>query len=390
MFLAASQANSLLNFAQNINPVNPINPFNPFAGQPSFDLGASDSATTQSVLLALDRANATGSLPPLQTFNAWLATHSPGGRSPLASLSAPSKPLEVPASAAPTNLPSALTTPVGPIPQASLSLSRPPSLPSNGGLSSPGAPVNYTNEMLAVITTRDSARLIEVQATLLSISYQMVVASELAFNHSDVAKAFLVVAGELQSLAFASGAAASDVQAVDAERVLNLLQEKAKAQDAKIAAASAEAKAGSFDIQSFSPGLAGLLDPSLIYGTWQRLETTLAGQLILYKITRNEFVKINASTDSQGRQAIRTEFHPGAVTAEMSYTLNPDGLGRQEASAEVSVTILVEKSASNRMELQFSFLRAKGSAFGEDTNLVMDVLVEQEGEKKAFVRVSKV
>ena len=95
-------------------------------------------------------------------------------------------------------------------------------------------------------------------------------------------------------------------------------------------------------------------------------------------------MKINVTT-LNGKKRIQSEDEPGAVRCYVTSDLPDDGA----TAGQVNVTMLVDRSGGKTWALSFAFLRAKGTAVGKTTEEAVDVLVEQEGEKKAFVRVSE-
>lgn len=239
-----------------------------FSALSAFNLSTSSPANApvvEGLHRALGRGNMTGGLPPLTELNTLLAAGSPFRTSPLATLPQPPSP---PPSAPPAEgtLHRTLTTP--------------PSLPGNP--SAVPFDSNLSDDLLVLTTTLTVAQLIETQATLLSISYQFLAAAELQGTNLQVRMPLRIVAMELQSLAFAFGARANHEQAEAAERAIAKRLQMEAAHDSP-------SGPGTMPTSTLPEGaelLAATLDPNLIYGTWQRLETSGPGQRILYKIGR--------------------------------------------------------------------------------------------------------
>ena len=247
------------------------------------------------------------------------------------------------------------------------------------------APISASlkDEMIAVLAVLNVAQLTEAYYILASIGIQLLADASLVIDHPAVAGALNFAGNEVLSLGHATAAMGSQVEVNAAQYALGVLVKKSKSP----AAARPHPARGLPRDQGAGhrEELSGILDPSLVYGTWQRLETDPSGQLIMYKVTRNELVKINATTDRDGVESIRTECHPGSVVGYVNYRRPTGSHSVEDSTGKINVVLVVEKSNGHQLSMTFTFLRAKDA---ENTQSV-DVLVENEGEKKAFVRLSK-
>ena len=365
-----------------------------FGTQPAWNLSASDPASVfaaQGVNLALARANASGALPPLQELTALLTANSPAA-SILATLPAPASATPFTTAATPEDSASGIpdaTSPVvsNPVLAPSFLLNAPNQLRSErngmGAAAMDGgddrAAAKALNDAQTALTV---AQLTNAFYILETIGDQLLAdAALLALKGNASVAAALEFAGfQCASLGFALATAASEENTAAAQRTITYLQDTASLQKAQAASLAAQA----------SSSADGSVDPDLIYGTWQRLENQGSGQLILYKVTRNEFVKINVTTDANGDEDVEIEAHPGAVTAYISYKRPGGGGSPEKVIGRINLKLVVGKADGSRLALTFAVLQAKGSDGGENAGRTVEVLVEQEGERKAFVRVSDV
>ena len=351
-------------------------PMGPLGVLPGFNLSAPTGSTAlaaQGVQLALARANGTGALPSLVELNALLAAVDPSNSSPLATLPAPGSAPEPP-------LLSITDT---------LLLPNQLSLPSNlaGSVQSMSAgnqtsSSRFNDEMVALLAVLNVAQLTEAYYLQASIGLQLLADASLFTENPTLAGALNFAGNELLSLGHATAALGSQLEVDAAQYALAALIKRNQTRQAT-PGEPGPALASALVANPDSP--AGILDPSLVYGSWQRVENQPSGQFIMYKVTRNELVKINATTDPDGVEAIRTECHPGSVVGYVSYRRPTGSLALEDSLGKVKVTLVVEKSNGNTMSLEFSFLRARDAANSQ----AVDVLVEEDGEKKAFLRVSR-
>ena len=303
---------------------------------PAFNLSAPDpvsSFVAQGVNQALARANSTGSLPPLAELNPLLANNNPLQASVLATL-----PVQV--NPAPPAAATAATTPAG------------------------GSPLSV--EMTAALTTLDIAQLTEAFNILKGIGLQLIGDGYIFINNTNLSAALRAAGNELEGLGHVYGAMASEVRVDATQQLITAMQSRPSPAD---------------------PGAA--IEPEVIYGTWQRLETTEPRSLVLYKFTREEFVRISAVPTGNGNRRVSTENHPGAVTAYVSYEVPGEDFSFDQALGAIKVTVQIEASDCKLLTFDFSFLRARGKDVEGDGEVLVDVLVETAGERKAFVRVSK-
>jgi hypothetical protein len=306
----------------------------------------------QAVNLALARANGTGVFPPMGPFMDLLARSNPSNTSIL------------------QTLPPFVAQPSPAFPEADLAT--PVAVADVAAGKSQKTAVN--DEIIAVLGALNAAQLTEVYYLLASTGIQLIAESALLIENVPVSAALGFAGNEILSMAHAAGALASQVQVESAQYALAVLVNATKAKPAKPELAPTAPEAA-------PAGASGrYLDPSLIYGTWKRLENRPSGEEVLYRITRNELVIMNSATDDQGDQAIQTEIHPGAVEGYVSYRLPA---GQTQAAGRVKVAILVKQASGSSLTMNFYFLKA-----GEEASAgAFDVLVEQEGDGKAFLRI---
>ena len=121
---------------------------------------------------------------------------------------------------------------------------------------------------------------------------------------------------------------------------------------------------------------------NLVYWVWQRFENTFSNQTILYKFAPQEFVKVNVTTDAEGDDLIETEYHPGAVSAKMRYKRTAASQSPDLRSGKVQVRVV---AGGGGLVMPFVYLQLTGLTNG----MILDLLVEQDGEKRAFYRIAE-
>ena len=330
---------------------------------PGLNLSAPDpvsAAVAGGVNLALARANGSGALPALGLLNDQFAAQNPLGGSPLATLPQPSD----------------VTQPIR-------------LNPLRFGTTVLDISLSSSTEMQAAILNLNAAQLQEAGRLIQSIGHQLLAGAGLAFDNKTVVGALAFAGDDLLGIGDALEAAAAHAEGQAIQEVILGIEDKADKADKAAKAAKAQA-ASSQD--AFGPD--GTLDPRLVYGTWERLENAPPPARISYTFTRTEFVKRNATTANR-RKAVLNEVHPGAVTAYVSYELPEDDACPGDADAcpgaplgQVAVTILIEQASGKTLTLAFNHVKAQGASLGKDPEASFDVLIEREGDKKAFVKIS--
>jgi hypothetical protein len=338
-------------------------PFSPSFALPGLDLGApgAGSATAaQSVGLALTRANATGALPPLDDLNALLATLNPIRGSILRTLPA----------AAPAAQATGAATPLPLDPRAAL-------LP--GTAASAAAIEGTDEETLKALRILRIAELTETFYTLECIGNQLIADSAMAANNATLTQALRVAGYEMIAAGYTFAIQASQTTTVGAQQAVATLLNRSAAAAAAAPGPAAPAAA------AVDTRLRGLVDPNVIFGSWQRLENTPSTEVVVYRITPQAFMKITSALDGDGDEAIEAELHPGAITGRVSYKRPAGSVQLEDALGRVKVVILVAKADGTAMAFNFSYLRARSQV--EAHELAVDVLVEEEGERKAFYKL---
>jgi hypothetical protein len=371
----------------------------PFA-VPLPDLGAPSPASAlavQSVHQALGRANTTGDLPSLANLNTLLAVTNPQRFSILGTLP--------PAAAdAPAGQPSpTYATPAGGGVPASAGER---ALPESGNTlevpaSQAVAPLSSQDRLDQALTAARKilrvAQLTETSNILQTVANQLFSDSLLLRNQTVVSTALQVVAFDLAALGFGLASSAAGITTVTAQETLDALEKQAEARSAAAgpgtplantaASASEPAKPGPANLLLPPPlGPGGLLSPDVIYGTWERLENTPSGNRVTYKFSPSAWVKTSTTLEPGGEEAVATEVHPGAVMAYVSYQRRPGQASLDAVLGKIKVNIVLEQLSGRTTTLAFAYLQAEGSPDGDSPGLVLDVLVEEEGDRKAFVR----
>jgi hypothetical protein len=322
-------------------------PYSPSFAVPDLDLSGSTPSSAQaarSVGLALTRANATAGLPPLDHLNALLSTINPIRGSILRTL---------------------------------------PGADGATSTSAPGTPAQAASHEGADEDTIKALRILTISEltetfyTLECIGNQLVADSAIFAGgpNLNVSLALRVAGYELISTGFAFAVQASQATTEGAQHAVNALLDQPKTPSAP-----AQPKAPA-DLW-----LQGLVDPTVIYGTWQRLESSPSGQNLIYRITPQEFVRIRSTVDDQGDESIEAELHPGAITGQISYKRPAGSVNLGDPPGPVKVVVLIVKLDGTRMTLKFTYLKARG--LDGDHETIIEVLEEQEGEHKAFYRVA--
>jgi hypothetical protein len=325
----------------------------PQSGLPSLNLSAPNASAvilSTGLQQALAQGNATGALPPLEDLRGQLASQFPLG--PF------------------------LPTTLQDLPEAP---------PDTQDL--PPSP-----ELQAALSNLRIAQLNEAYGTLESIGYQLVAASFLTPQNPPLVEAFQVAGNQLLSIGYVSAGLAGREQASAARiSIQDLIDKSRQASAASSSSGTSSSGAGTAAAPITNPwaaqDLAGALDPNLIYGIWQRLETDPSGLRVLYKITPAQVIKVQAGPGQGDHQEVRTQAYPGAVTGELRYQAPSGSSGLDEATGRVNVDILIEKANGKTMLLPFLFIHARSAGDGEGS--ATDILVEREGEQKAFVRLTK-
>ena len=356
-----------------------------FGTLPSFNLSALDPASAfaaQTVTQALARANGTGALPPLGDLNAMLGRLNPSGTSVLATLPEPPDMSDM--SGVP-GLPALLDLPSPSFPGLSYS----DQLVGSDLLNPPAANVNSTafrNEVTAAGAVLTVAQLTESYYMVSSIGLNFIADSFLVANVSALYNAFSFLGNELQSVGYAIAAAAAQVQVNEAQSAISMLQKQA--QGGTSAGPNSTTQAGDRSPMTPATGTPsdGFLDPDLIYGTWYRLDFDMSGDKVIYKVARNGVVKTQTTTNEDGDTSVQTKGTPGAVMGYLSYTLPKGSTSPSDAVGRINLTITVEQSNGNSMSMHFFYIKSQSPG---NSSQSLDVLVEQEGQKKAFIRISK-
>jgi hypothetical protein len=338
------------------------------------------------------RANTTGDLPSLATLNTLLAVTNPQRFSILGTL----PPLDAPAGqqsptyAAPAGSGVPASASERPLPEPSNTLGVP--------ASQAVAPLSSQDRLdLALTAARKIlkvAQLTETSNILQAVANQLFADSLLLRNLTGVATALQVVAFDLAALGFGLASTAADITTVTAHETLDALERQAEArpehgtpQANTAAAASEPAKPGPANLLPQRPlGPGGLLSADVIYGAWERLENTPSGQRVTYQFSPSAWRKTSTTLEPGGEEAIATEVHPGTVTAYVSYQRRPGQASLDAVLGRIKVNIVLEQLSGRTTTLAFAYLQAEGSPDGDSPGLALDVLVEEEGDRKAFVR----
>ena len=302
---------------------------------PAFNLSGSDPTSVfaaQGVDLALLRANLSGNLPPLADLNAMLARSSPQGASVLDTLPSPA----------------ALAGQ-----STGVSLPRLPSFLLNPPADQAQTTVPSTDALAAAQSALTVAQLTDVFYIVESIAQQLLADSTLLLDTPKVAQALEFAGFQLASIAFSFAAAASIETTAAAQRALVTLQAPQPAPPA----------------HRVVPGVERL------YGSWERLETSSSPQIVVYKFSRDEFVNITTVTGGEDAGAIEVDSLPGPVAAHLS--IRPSG--------EIRVTVKVHRDGDQPLVLKFIYLKAESSGDDPDS---LETLVEQDGARRAFVKIS--
>jgi hypothetical protein len=340
-----------------------------FGTLPNFNLSGTDPASllaAQGVAQALVNANGTGALPPLEALNGMLVQYSLTRQSVLATLP-PALLQPVPDSGTPADdLP--------PVEEAEAT--GPDKL-------IPAGPSDISLESDAVLSEDFSAAQSNLQATILTEAYyiQNAIGLNLLADASlfpqDVPYLFDALsyaANELLSTGAGTAAVASRVQVQAAQRVISALEARQKKQAAGPGAAGSKATGQSKRLEDF-------LDPKLIYGFWQRLETDDSGRRVRYQVTPTGVSKRTETPNPDGGRRVQSEVRPGAVDGFVSY--DTGGLG----AGTVNVTIQLAQANGQTVSRDFVYLRANSS--DPDQPGTLDVLVEQQGDHHAYVRIAR-
>ena len=339
------------------------------AGDPSSVLAA------QGVNLALARANASGTLPPLADLNAALARANPQGTSILSTLPAPLEPLPP--------LDQEGTDPSG------TGGGLPPQLPSfllnaPGNLQASGMSSSLSKDYADAQTALSVAQLTDAFYILEGVGNQLLAAAAASVDltgNATVAEALEAAGFECASVGFYLAAAASFQNTAAAQRTIAYLEEQAQAQAQAQLKAAENPPAGSKPAEAAA--LAGALAPDLVFGVWKRLENTLSNQTILYQFSPTAFVKVNVTTDAEGDDDLETEYHPGAVTAYMSYKRRAGSATPDLKGGKIKLRVVA--GDGGRLVMTFLYLQVEGVPAGT----VLDILVQQDEEKKAFFRIAE-
>ena len=341
----------------------PLMPSNPLGLLQNLNLSAPDATsvfTAQGVNVALARANTSGALPSLDALNTLLEGNHPSGGSVLQTLTLdPGATLTLPevepgTSAATDDQPQ--SGDIGRTNLPSFLLNQPSDVPNTQSAAA----------LAAAQANLDVAQLTNVFYLLEAIGNQLIGDAALVVVDAPRVASALEFAGfQLASIGFFFAEAASQRTTGAAQTALAYLQPQPPAPPAQ-------------------GTLTPVLNPELIYGTWERLNNDRSPQTILYKVSRTEVVKINATVVGEGQEDIETEVHPGAVSGYLSYR-RPTGSGTLgQVLGDIQVRVVIDKADGTSLALKFVYLRATG-----DSEQDLDVLVEQQGEKKAYVKISE-
>jgi hypothetical protein len=254
--------------------------------------------------------------------------------------------------------------------------------------------VAYSNQaehyaLNAAIHAMNAFELYTAGRIIQGVGHQLIADSALAEIASQNVSAALKAAGNnLVSMGdfFQAAAAVEEVEAAD-DVIVGVTAKEQKEQD-KARPDAANGTGGDREAQRtpWNPlALAGAVDPDLCYGTWQSIDTQIAQQYILYKVSRAEFVKFNVTTRN-GRPSVHSEYEPGKVRCQVASDFPEQGASASGSQPNTRVTMLVDRACGETLVLAFAFLRAEP---GTGTGEAVDVLVEREGERKAFVRVAE-
>jgi hypothetical protein len=371
---------------------------------PTPNLASSNPANVlaaQSVTEALARANATGSLPALDELNTLLAVANPQRFAILGTLPPPPA---APSGAQPPTLAAGSPATEGLVP--------PTANQADASSEGSAAQARLAPVLTAARKILKVAQLTEASNILQTIANQLFGDSLVVQNHT-VATALQVVAFDLAALGFSLSSAASDITTTTAQETLDVLEQQVAAladpQAATPAAAeppagaaaaiAANATAPGFAANATAPGPAqpslraqpplgpdGHLPADVIYGTWERFENTPSASRITYQFTPATWVKTNLTLDAEGDETVATEVHPGTVTGYVTYQRRPGQSPLDAALGKIKVTILLEQASGKTTTLAFAYLKAQGSPDGALPDLALEVLMEEDGEKKAFVK----
>jgi hypothetical protein len=323
---------------------------------PNLNLSASDPSSVfmaQSVNLALARANGTGALPPLEKLNALIAGANPARRSVLDTL-----------------------TPTAPTAQASTPSSLPP-LPSF--LLSAATQTPTSDDLLAAQSVVSVSQLTEIFYQLEAIGNQLIADSALLSGVPAAAVAVEFAGFELSSIGFSVAAVASHETTEAAQRALALVMKKAEQPPPRPAANGGG--------PSRSAG--NVLDRTFLYGTWQQVDTTPSDRSIRYRLTPNDLLRIITTSDPCGMETTEVDYYPGSAVIHLSYRHPAGQSGLEDATGNINVKLLLKDPEGASKVITFSWFKVEGTATGTQPPPLLEVLVEQEGDRKAYVRVTE-
>jgi len=351
---------------------NPLPPFNLSAPDPT------SAFVAQRVGLALAHANGTGALPPLADLNQLLAGANPLGGSVLQTLPAqgPWTTAQASSSAPPAAtgaVPSRTrSAAIGTSPEPTENTPQLPSFLLNSPANQP-VRTPTPDPVTAARTNLDVAQLTNAFYILEAIGNQLLGDAALLTltGVPQVAAAVEFTGFQLASVGFGFAFAAS----------METTQAAQQALDAALEAQTAQPPPQPQEVQA-------AFDPDVLYGTWRRFENASSGMVITYRFSRSEFLKSNTTTGPDGSESTDLELHPGAVTGYVSYRRPAPGAAPGDGDERILVRLVVANENVQPLELKFFYLRAKGRNAQDDADVFLDILVERDGEHKAFVKTS--
>ena len=301
------------------------------------NLAPATSFAGQGITLALARANRTGALPPTEDLQGMLTQRG---------------------------------SQFGPLLT---------SLASAGGTLTGADSAPITQEMRVALNAMTFAQQNEAFYILELVAHQFLGVALTLSSNPPLAIALNLVATEIDIAALAIGAGAYHDQADFAWQTFHTLQT-----DAQAAAKPFSTPAPGAAVvarRGYRSELTDALDVGAVYGHWQRIENALSGEQVLYKWTANGLDKVRVSTDDRGRRQVRTERHAGTVSGYVEYPVADEG-DSLRALEPAKATLVIEKTNGDTTTFTFRLLKI------QEQGVDLGILVERDGEKKAFIKVS--
>jgi hypothetical protein len=327
----------------------------------------------QGLGIAMGRTNG---LPPLPEINTLMAQYRPVGAAIMATL--PDSAVTAESDPPPSSDSFGYTRPIGGVPDEIR-----PQLPSFLLNYPPNQAFAYTpqtdlaTKLVAAQTDLNVARLTTAFYILESLGYEFIgLGTPLVLVNETLGVALETVGFQLAASGFFTASKASSLNAEAAQTLVEDL-EKQQAQAKATAQASAKAQAHA------------LINPNVLYGSWQRELDRPSSETIIYQFAPTEFVKFNSTLDADGLESTEIDRYPGAIATRISYRHPPGNASAADAVGRISVQMEVPMNCDPPLVLKFYYLRAKGEEIGRAEEQEFDVLVEQGDPGSLFVKVSK-